>query len=256
MKNIDIHNIKSKVQRTLLFTETMLDINYVARTSTTGKEFDMVIRYIDYLIEKYEKFKRKRAAIFIEPQLDTGYPDIVIAEFNSSPQLPWNPIRNSLSATDIKILFYIQMHGISKTCDIQKILGFSKESLKKSLLKLRNCGLVYLSSQFTYVRPVSLKSYCRVNKVISIEAKIDKWNEAIRQAGNNIWFSTESYILMNKASCSDSIKRACYEQGIGIILVNGKIETTLESKCRKFPVSYASLQFNEWILRYINMGGE
>ena len=86
--------------------------------------------------------------------------------------------------------------------------------------------------------------------------KIDKWNEAIRQAGNNIWFSTESYILMNKDSCSDGILAACREQGIGIILVNGRVKTILPSNRRGFPVSYASLQFNEWILRYMNMRGE
>ena len=55
MKNINIHNVKPKAQRTLLFTGTMLNINYIARTSTAGKEFDMVTRYIDFLVEKYEK---------------------------------------------------------------------------------------------------------------------------------------------------------------------------------------------------------
>ena len=254
-KNVDISNIKPKAQRTLLFTGTLFDINYIARTSTAGKEFDMVTRYINFLVDKYEKMKRKRAAIFIEPQLDTGYPDIVVVEFNAIPQLQWNSIRNGLNAIDIKILFYIQTSGAAKIDDLQKTLGFSKKLLQKSLLKLRDCGLVYLSSQYTNVRPVSLKSYCRVNKVISIEAKIDKWNEAMRQAENNIWFSTESYILMNKTSCSDSIEKACRERGIGIILVNGKVETILTSKCRKFPVSYASLQFNEWILRYMNLEG-
>lgn len=256
MKNINIHNVKPKAQRTLLFTGTMLNINYIARTSTAGKEFDMVTRYIDFLVEKYEKLKKKRAVIFIEPQLDTGYPDIVVVEFNSLPQQQWLAIRNSLSVTDIKILFYIQTHGYSKICDLQNTLGFSQESLQKSVLRLKTCGLVHASSQCTSVRPVSLKSYCRINKVISIEAKIDKWNEAIRQAGNNIWFSTESYILMNKDSCSDGILAACREQGIGIILVNGRVKTILPSNRRGFPVSYASLQFNEWILRYMNMRGE
>lgn len=256
MKNTCIHNVKPKAQRTLLFMGTMLEVNYIARTSTAGKEFDMVIQYINSLIEKYEKLKKKRAAIFVEPQLDTGYPDIVVVEFYSIPQQQWSMMRNSLSITDIKILFYIQTHGYSKIYDLQNTLGFSQELLLKSVLRLKDCGLVHIAPQCSSVRPVSLKSYCRVNKVISIEAKIDKWNEAIRQAGNNIWFSTESYILMNKDSCSDCIQAACRERGIGIILVNGRAKTILTSNRRKFPVSYASLQFNEWILRYMNMRGE
>ena len=61
---------------------------------------------------------------------------------------------------------------------------------------------------------------------------------------------------MNKDSCSEEIKNICRERGIGIILVNGKVKTILSSSQRKFPVSYASLEFNEWILRYMNMRGE
>lgn len=254
MRNFVIYSTKNRGKNTLLFSGSMIDINYVARTSTAGKEFDMVTKYIDFLIDKYERFKRKKAAIFIEPQLDTGYPDIVVVEFSSMPQQKWVAMRNNLSVTDIKILFYIQMHGYARICDLQSTLGFSKEVLQKSVSRLQDCALIHVSPKCKSVRSVSLKSYCRVNKIISIEAKIDKWNEAIRQAGNNIWFSTESYILMNKNSCSESIQAACRERGIGIILVNGRVKTILASNQRKFPVSYASLQFNEWLLRYINIG--
>lgn len=243
-------------KNTLLFNRTIVDIGYFARTSTVGKEFDMVSRYVDHLIQCYERNKRKRAAIFIEPQIETGYPDIVVVEFNSLPPNRWSLMRNSLGTTEFKILFYIQTHNTCAISELTKILGFSQINLEKSILKLSLCGLIHLSSTGKCVRSVSLRSYCRINRVISIEAKIDKWNEAIRQAGNNIWFSTESYVLMNKDFCSEEIQNNCRRQGIGIILVNGKVKTVLESTRRRFPVSYASLEFNELILRYINMRGE
>lgn len=252
-KETTIHNTNPIGKQHILFSGTMLDINYVARTSTAGKEFDMVMNYVDSLIRKYEKLKRKKAAIFIEPQLDTGYPDIVVVEYSSTPELEWTTSRNSLSSTDIKILFYVQTHGRCTLYDLESKLGFSKETIQKTVLKLSKCGLIYSYPKSNSVRAVQLKSYCRISKIISIEAKIDKWSEAIRQAGNNIWFSTESYVLMNKDSCSDSIQTACREQGLGIILVNGTTKTILSSSRRDFPVSYASLQFNEWILRYLNM---
>ena len=135
---------------------------------------------------------------------------------------------------------------------MQTRLGYSKEELHKSISKLSKCGLINTNTYHSIVRPIPLKEYCRINKLISIEAKIDKWHEAIRQAGNNTWFSTESYVLLNKTSCSDTIKNICRENGIGVILVNGKVKTILASNQRRFPVSYASLQFNEWIMRYIN----
>ncbi len=250
--NNDIYDIISCSSNVLLFSKTMPDINYIARTATVGKEFEMVVRYIKFLTNKYKKLKNKHVAIFVEPQLDTGYPDIVLVEYNSIPKLEWSPHRKNLHATDIKILFYVQRHGYCSVYDLHKKLGFSIETIKKTVLKLKKCGLVYLYSDDNCVRPVALKSYCRISKIISIEAKLDKWNEAIRQAANNVWFATESYVLMNKASCSNSIQAACQANGVGIILVNGTMRTVLSSDKRQFPVSYASLQFNEWILRYIN----
>ncbi len=249
--NKDVNELTSRTKQTILFTGTMVCIDYYARSSTAGREFDMVTYYLNQLIEKYERLKRKRAAIFIEPQLDTGYPDIVIVEFYSIPKKQWIDIRDSINITDLRILYYIQTHGQTSISDLRNILGFPSELLDKTIYKLRNCKLITTTSKSNTICSVPLKSYCRISNIISIEAKIDKWSEAIRQASNNVWFSTKSYVLMNKDSCSNSILSACRESGVGIIAVNGKAKTMLESKTRRFPVSYASLQFNEWILRYL-----
>lgn len=238
--------------QTLLLDRTIVSINYISRTVTVGKEYDMVMKYVKFLITKYEKLKRKRAAIFLEPQLDTGYPDIVVVEFNSMPKREWNSYRKKLTVSDFKILFFVQVNKSITLDDICNKLGFSVEEIQKTVSKLEKCKLLHVSTKGKCVKSVPLKSYCRISKIISIEAKIDKWKEAIRQAENNIWFSTESYILLNKDSCSIDIRHTCQNMGIGIILVNGKIDTVLRSDCRKFPVSYASLLFNDWILRYLN----
>lgn len=255
MKQYDIENKKIK-DNIILFQETMADINYISRTKTLGAELEMVKKYISFLKKKYSCLKTKKAAIFLEPQLDTGYPDIVVVEFSSFPTIGWNKARSNLNLNDIKILFYIQIYKMTTFYNIQKVLGFSEDAIKKSINKLFKCNLIYCSKNNKKIRAIYLKSYCRINKIISIEAKIDKWNDAIRQAENNIWFSTESYIMMNKANCSVSIKNACQKRGIGIILMDGVIKTALKSDKRKFPVSYASLQFNELILRYLNKEGD
>lgn len=54
---------------------------------------------------------------------------------------------------------------------------------------------------------------------------------------------------MNKDKCNETIMNVCKERGIGIILMNGKITCKLKSEKQSMPVSYSSLQFNEWILR-------
>ena len=236
----------------LIYGSTRPDIGYVARTVTRGQEFDMVSKYIDYVISKYSRLKSKKAAIFLEPQLDTGYPDIVIVEYFSLPSNRWNKSRNDLTSTDLKILYYIQEKRGGAIAEISNVLGYPVSLVEKSVNRLSKAGIISLSKSQKFVRNTQLKSYCRIHKIIAIEAKIDKWKEAIRQANNNIWFATESYVLMNKESCSSSIIETCKANGIGIIIVNGKIKTALPSVQRSFPVSYASLQFNEWLLRDIH----
>lgn len=239
-----------------IFSRTRPDIGYVARTITQGQEYEMVRDYLKHLISQYSRLKHKKAAIFVEPQLDTGYPDIVIVEYFSLPTDEWRNARSYLNNIDLKILFYIQSKRGESIAQISDTLGYPIFSVENSVKKLSDSGLLHLSKSKKFVRNVQLKSYCRIHKIIAIEAKVDKWKEAVRQANNNIWFATESYILMNKESCSPSITELCKSNGIGIILINGKIKTTLASVQRPFPVSYASLQFNEWILRDVNMRRE
>lgn len=247
MKN-QADNIYTKNNITI-FHASDSKIGYFARTTTKGQEFDMVKKYISFIVKKYSKLKRKEIAIFIEPQIYTGYPDIVIVEFYPLKNDIWDEQRRTLTITDIKILFYIQTQKNASIDSIIENLGYSLDVVNKSIKKLYSCKLVHLSKSQKYVRNTKLENYSKIRKIIAIEAKIDKWQEAIRQANNNVCFSTESYILMNKESCSKKIIDTCKEIGIGIILVNGKIQTIQKSTERTFPVSYASLQFNEWIMR-------
>lgn len=233
-----------------LFNQSIPQIGYVARTCTQGEEFDMVNFYIEAIVQKYSKFKKKRAAIFIEPQIDTGYPDIVIAEYYTSTLPEVNAARKRLSAIDLKILYYIHCKKHLTLEELSVKLAYTPDEIRKTVHRLASAKLLYLSKNGISVRNRSLLKYCPIKRIIAIEAKLDKWNEAIIQAEHNIWFSTDSYILLNKEKCSRTILERCKEKGIGVILVNGNIRTVLKSAAREFPVSYASLQFNEWLCRY------
>ncbi len=238
-----------------VFYNSVPEINYIARTTTRGNEFEMVNKYIEYLFSKYRLLKKKKVVIFVEPQIDTGYPDIVIVEYFDCKNDIWNESRTKLTNSDLKILFEIQTRKNISISDLCCLLGFSKDDIQKSIVKLHNCKLIHLSKTKKFIRNVPLNSYCRICKIISLEAKVDKWSEAIRQATNNIWFATESYVLLNKSNCNLEMIEKCKNQGVGIVLLNGKIKKVLESEYRDFPVSYSSIQFNEWIQRSNHLGG-
>jgi predicted transcriptional regulator len=232
-----------------IFNQSVPEIGYSARTTTYGEEFDMVNYYIEHLVWKYKKLEQKRVAVFVEPQIDTGYPDIVIVEYSGTIKTKWAESRNNLTSTDLRILFQVIQQKNASIQGLSSLLGFSQSDVEKSFNRLAACNLIHLSSTGRYARNVRLQSFCNVKKVIAIEAKIDKWTDAILQASKNSWFSTESFVLLNKERCNETIIQKCETHGLGIILVNGDVKYVLKGEQRNFPVSYTSILFNEWIQR-------
>ncbi|MDR1563389.1 MAG: hypothetical protein LBS74_00320 [Oscillospiraceae bacterium] len=230
-----------------IYTKSIPEIKYFSRQATQGQEFEMVKSFITYIEKKYSKLTYKKIAIFIEPQIGTGYPDIVLVEYYEKKVSQNSEFRKLLTDNDLKVLLEVQRRKNTSVFELSNLLGYQVEEIKRILSKLYKANFVHISSTLNYVRNVPLGEYFEVKKIISIEAKIDKWSEAIRQAATNSWFSSESYVLLNKESCSETIINKCKQQGIGVILVNGKIEKKLESNVNRLPVSYVSLKFNEWI---------
>lgn len=226
------------------------EIGYYARTATKGAEYDMVAKYIKQLCKKYSSLKKKHVMIFVEPQIDSCYPDLVVVEYYEPSVSLWNHYRTKLSSVDLKILMYIQMRNSVSAHELSRILGFSVAEISKSFNLLSQSGLIHLSKTKEYARKISFRKCCRIQKIIAIEAKMDKWSEVLLQAEHNVWFATDSYIMLNKAVCNPLIYEQCKNDGIGILLANGEIHYHLRSDHREYPVSYASLQFNEWIQKY------
>lgn len=110
-----------------VFNHSIPEIGYISRTVTQGDEFEMVSRYINYLITVYKRSKCKNAAIFIEPQIDSGYPDIVIVEYTSKLGANWNDFRWDLTNTDLKILYQIQMQKYVSVDELSDLLGFTND---------------------------------------------------------------------------------------------------------------------------------
>lgn len=234
-----------------IFNQSISSIGYVARTTTLGEEFDMVNQYIEAVSAKYSKDANINAAIFIEPQVGSSYPDIVIVEYSNSPAITEESthVMRKLTITDLKILFFIHNVKYATENYICQMLAYPLEEVRRSINRLSMYNLIYKSSSGKSVRKKDIKRYCPIKKIIAIEAKINKWSEAISQANQNVWFATESYVLLNREKCTKTTIERCREKGIGIILVNGKVKRVQKSASRKFPVSYASMLFGEWIHR-------
>ena len=230
----------------LYFTRSDLNIGYHSRISTQGAELNMVNSLVEQVIKANTN---KNIAIFIEPQLESGYPDVVFVEYANTETVDFNSSRLRLSPTDLKILFEITQVNSIAINEISKRLGYCKSQVNKTLKILTESNLVTISTSGKYVRKRLLRSFFIIKKIISVEAKIGKWHDVIEQSYTNQWFSSESYILLDKKP-NLQCEELCHKDGTGILSFTGtqlhKIET---STCRKLPVSYVSLLFNEWLLR-------
>lgn len=237
------------MSKILYFACSDSSIGYRARTSTQGEELDMVHQFIQKVETRYKKLKKKNLAIFIEPQLESGYPDIVLVEYKNIDNIFYNAERSKLSYTDLKIFFEILQHNSISLENLQNVLGYELHQIKKTVHLLSKSNLVTISSTGRYVRKRALRSFFKIKKIISIEAKINKWHDVIDQSYTNQWFSSETYVLLKKYSNSQCVDD-CAEKGMGVIIADtNKFKKLNDSLIRRLPVSYVSLLFNEWIIR-------
>lgn len=223
-------------------------IGVFSRTGIDGEEKKLVYNYIDYIVNKNKRNKEKKMLIFVEPKISSGYPDLVIVEFKDKFLRNLLNREFSLKLNDLKLLFECVTNSGKIIKYFENSLGFNFYEISKSLEHLMLLNLIRVNSNGKlYANKRIIKK--SITKIIAIEAKIDKWNEALDQARRNLWFATESYILLNRDSCNEKIINTCESEGVGIILVNGSISTVLKSQSKSFPVSYGSLLFWEWLLR-------
>lgn len=232
---------------TTVISGPIASVGYRTRSSILGEENEIVRHFVTSLIDKYKTRSLTNLTVFIEPQLETGYPDIVLVYYRYNNEITWEPNRHHLGIVHFKILFEIDKARVSSTKKLADYLGYSESELRRIVIDLHESSLIFFDGQ--KIKRLPYRKYFVIKKIISIEAKLEKWSEAMSQANKNIRFSSESYILMRKSQCSDIIKERCQDLGIGIYLVNGRVFRIAKAEKRPLPNSYTTLLFNEWVQR-------
>jgi hypothetical protein len=190
-------------------------------------------------------------AVFVEPKIDSGYPDIVIVYYNDNYMMHWTQERNRLSDDDLKILALVFKASKCTVDEIATTFGFSHQRALKSIELLADCGI--LQQQGKRWKTTNKSSFFGIKRVVAIEAKIGNAKKALPQAIMNTRFSTQSYSLIDITNPAQKTISEYKSLGIGII-AGDKYSTVLESAQRKLPVSCTTLKFNDWIGRQIARG--
>ncbi|WP_321367289.1 hypothetical protein [uncultured Desulfuromusa sp.] len=233
------------------FKSSDSSIGLITRQPRSGPENDLIDCFIERELPRLRGLKG-HYALFCEPQLDTGFPDIVIASYNPRIYEDWRGDRSKLTLSTIKLLQYLHyMNGADSEC-IERQIGITSKSLVRSLEQLLDAGLVRWRGK-RWV-PKGLRSSYGISKIVAIEAKMNNWKEVFRQAEHNKWFASESYVLSPVENPQAHILKRSVDMGIGIYsMPNGKRAKKIRN-CTKgeLPLSYASWLFNEWVGRRLN----
>ncbi|MDI6815813.1 MAG: MarR family winged helix-turn-helix transcriptional regulator [Actinomycetota bacterium] len=235
----------------LNFTCADRSINLFVRSTRTGPESELTAEFVDKTLPTLKNRKR-HYALFAEPQLDTGFPDIVIVAYNPRVLDQWTNERKNLTLVDLKILHHLYFVGGADSESIEKILGVDSKSLVRSLERLLGSSLIrWHGKKWT---PRTLKSRYAVRSIVAIEAKMKNWASAFQQAEMNRWFASESYVLLPMSSPQKQILEKSRDKGVGIYSMpsGSNIKKLCPSKYGQLPSSYASWLFNEWIGRRLH----
>ena len=141
------------------------------------------------------------------PFLDSGFPDMVIVEYDTRVFEHWPHSRFLLRPIDLKVLHHLHHVKRANTDSIKTLLGMNGGDLLKTLELLVDAGLIIESIHERY--PVSLDPVFGIKRLVAVEVKMKNLAAALHQAVANKWFASETYIVSPVQGVSASKPENC-----------------------------------------------
>jgi len=229
------------------FVDRASAVRHDSRPSTNtrqppGPEADLVARFLEiWPLRPRFGFRIK---LFEQPKLQSGRPDMVAVVWDENASIHWSRSDGGLNRAELRLLHLLVTAGPSDVVD----LGARLPDLRSdSIDRLESTGLVALKRH--RIAPRRLTEILAVRAVVAIEAKIDNWRSVLTQARLNQWFASESYVLAPGVNDRSKLLGLASAFGIGVwtISANGFAQRLAAQLPLRFPVSYGTWLFNEWL---------
>jgi hypothetical protein len=211
------------------------------RTQRRGPETDL----LDWFLEAhpFRVPSDTRVTIFREPRLESGFPDLVVVFWDAARTKHWREERADLKTEDIRLVHYLLQLGPTSRDTLRR--AFTK-NVTPNLDRLEAADLVWrLGEEWS---PRDLRESFAVTRIAAIEAKVDDWSAALKQAFLNTWFASDSHVLLPEIPKNAGATAEAQALGIGIC-TRAKPLFTSHTPGQQLPRSYASWLFNEWTWR-------
>lgn len=234
------------MNRITYFTEDNERIGLYTRNATQGAEYELVLSFVDYYCNKFLRDNKvNNLAIFMEPRVVSGFPDVVFASYHPSILDRWTKERTELGVDDLKVLAHLLHIGKVIGQDLIDSLRLPEKHTLRSLEKLMDAKLVEYKNKSWYALKKS--EAFSIRKLVSIEAKLNDIGKVTEQSLLNTWFVSQSYALINSSRPQNSTVKSFSKHGIGLYCTHKGFRKIVEAEKLPLPSSYQSILFNEWI---------
>ena len=234
----------------MIIKDNRPDIGLYTRPATLGDEYSLVEQFIEYYCHRFLRNNKKtQLAVFVEPRIDSGFPDVVFASYLPSIVDNWSDKREALDLYDIKLLSHLCNSKNVRGAKIISTLGFPERQTITSLEKLMDARLISYREHSWHVRQI--RDIFSLTKLIAVEAKLNSINKVVNQTHLNTRFASHSYALTNSAHPQGETINTFKKLGIGLYGKDTQFHRIVEARQYALPSSYLSFLFNEWIAKYI-----
>jgi hypothetical protein len=238
------------VNQIMIIKDSRPDIGLYTRPATLGNEYSLVEQFIEYYCHKFIRNNKKtQLAVFVEPRIDSGFPDVVFASYLPSITDNWSDKREALDVYDMKLLSHLCNSKNVRGAKIISALGFPERQTITSLEKLMDAKLISYREHSWHVRQI--RDVFSLTKLIAVEAKLNSISKVVDQTHLNTRFASHSYALTNSARPHGETINTFKKLGIGLYGKDSQFHRIVEARQYALPSSYLSFQFNEWIAKSI-----
>lgn len=218
-----------------------------SRTPTPGPELELLEEALQSAQSSSVWPAQDQPIFFREPALPTGFPDLV-GVFLNQREPEFVPERMRLGSAHLQLLHYVFLTRGTSLSSAAKALLQSGRDIERLVEDLELARLVRRRSN--QVRCVALAKIFFARRIVAVEAKMDKWTEAIRQAVTNTWFASHSFVLLPDRRWGTNLESLARRFGIGVLTYDGAhTRMRLRAEKRRLPASYGSWMVNEWTIR-------
>lgn len=219
------------------------------RPRTRGPEADLV----DDAIRAGLLRGNLEPVVLREPELATGFPDVVAA-------YPRRKVlrleRAALGRDHLRLLHFLWANGGATTlAAAQTLLRFSAATTRRLAAELHEQRAIVLKGERVVMARSASDSAFAASRIVAVEAKMSKWEDAIAQACGNAWFASHSYVLLPSRSLGDRASTHARALGIGVLVLEDERIVTIEAaRARPIPASLGSWIVNEWMIHELRRG--